>query len=48
MPITEREKLGIVDFLVNEEQNVPVLLQVARSVTKNICEVTTAQGIYSI
>ncbi|XP_050335726.1 uncharacterized protein C3orf38 homolog [Bactrocera neohumeralis] len=43
MPITEREKLGIVDFLVSEEQNVPALLQVARSVTKNICDVATAQ-----
>ncbi|XP_053956809.1 uncharacterized protein C3orf38 homolog [Anastrepha ludens] len=41
MPITDREKLGIVDFLVKEEQNVPVLLQVARSVTKNICDVAT-------
>ncbi|XP_011185758.1 uncharacterized protein C3orf38 homolog [Zeugodacus cucurbitae] len=43
MPITDQEKLGIVDFLVKEEQNVPVLLQVARSVTKNICDVTTTQ-----
>ncbi|XP_067648556.1 uncharacterized protein C3orf38 homolog [Eurosta solidaginis] len=43
MPITEQEKLGIADFLVEEEQNVPVLLQVARSVTKNICDVTTTQ-----
>ncbi|CAD7004150.1 unnamed protein product [Ceratitis capitata] len=43
MPITEQEKLGIVDLLVNEEQNVPVLLQVARSVTKNVCDVTTTQ-----
>lgn len=43
MPITEQEKLGIIDFLLKDEQNVPVLLQVARSVTKNVCEVTTAQ-----
>ncbi|XP_036345143.1 LOW QUALITY PROTEIN: uncharacterized protein C3orf38 homolog [Rhagoletis pomonella] len=43
MPITDQEKLGIVDFLAKDEQNVPALLQVARSVTKNICDVATTQ-----
>lgn len=46
MPITDQEKLGIVDFLAKDEQNVSALLQVARSVTKNICDVATTQGMW--
>lgn len=44
MPFSDKEKSGVIDLLQNEEQNVPVLLQLARTVTKNVVEVDSTSG----
>lgn len=45
MPFTSKEKDGIVDLLQNEEQNVPILIQLAKSITKNVVDIATTQGM---
>ncbi|XP_061390921.1 uncharacterized protein C3orf38 homolog [Musca vetustissima] len=43
MPFSIAEKNGVIDLLQNEEQNVPVLLQLAKTVTKNVVSTTSTE-----
>jgi len=43
MSISELHCAGLRDLLVNE-RNTPVLLQLARSVTKNVCIIDDPEG----
>lgn len=44
MSFSIEEKNGIVDLLQANKQNVPILYQLAKSVTKNAVDVNTEQG----
>lgn len=44
MPFTNEEKCGIIDLLQTEEANIPVLIQLAKSVTRNVVDIATTQG----
>lgn len=39
-----QEKLGIIDLLQTERNNVSILYQLAKSVTKNVINAETEQG----
>lgn len=43
MSISEQHRTGLRDLLFNE-RNIPVLLQLARSVTKNVCSIDEPEG----
>lgn len=47
MPLSDQEKLGIVDLLYQEQTNRSVLMQLARSVTKNVVDINSAEGEHS-
>lgn len=42
-----QEKIGIIDLLKTERNNVGILFQLAKSVTKNITQIETEQGKYN-
>jgi len=45
MPISEIHKRGLRDLLVSE-QNTPVLIQLAKGTTKNVCNPKDPEGRY--
>lgn len=45
MPISAEHKKGLQDFLVNEK-NSPVLVQLAKTTTKNVCKIEDPEGLY--
>ncbi|XP_073828908.1 uncharacterized protein C3orf38 [Musca autumnalis] len=43
MPFSDLEKNGVIDLLQNEEQNLPVLMQLARTVTKHVVDIDSTE-----
>ena len=47
MSYSVEEKIGIIDLLKTERNNVSILFQLAKSVTKNITPIETEEGKYN-
>lgn len=45
MSFTFEEKIGIIDLLQTERQNIYILRQLAKSITKNVTGIATEQGM---
>lgn len=44
MSYSIQEKIGIINLLQKERNNVGILFQLAKSVTKNVAQIKTEQG----